>query len=619
MLLFPLFALLMGNADSVRIAHSLSIDEVVVEGSAPHEEPLLKSASHTPVTRHEIEQSLQPSLLSLLTEEVPGLFVTSRGVMGNGLSTGASGSISIRGIGGAPTTGVLVVVDGMPHYSGLMGHSIADNYLTHDAARVEVIRGPASVRYGSQAMGGVISITTHPGSERGFRLGSRLGGGSYGVFESQLRASWQGERLRISGSGCYNRSDGHRPNMGFGQAGGQLGLHYRLSPRWQLGADLSLDHFDSSNPGPVTAPLTDNDAEALRGMAALLVSHQHTHASGSLRLFWSGGRHRINDGHTADTPPTDYLFHSLDHTLGLSLQESLSLFRGNTLTLGVELLEMGGEAENRYTDGSESPIGREREREGALYLDLAQQLGRWRLQGALRYDHHSRAGGVWVPQGGVEVALPLGIELRGSVSKGFRFPTIREMYLFASRNPQLRPEQVVQYEVAAQQRLFDGRLRYGVTLYRLDGKNTIRVEMVEGRPQNQNTGRIRNRGLEAELVLQPLDALRLEADYSLLKMRYPQLGAPEHKLSGRLVFDCRRWLIKAGVQHIAGLLTRQESPTTTALKESYTLVNLRLTFRAQRWLNLWLRGENLLGTHYEINYGFPMPKATFTAGAEITL
>ena len=153
--------------DSTRVARSLTIDEVVVTGTRNETDVRHLPMTISVVNRKVLEQSFQPSVLPVLTEQVPGLFTTSRGIMGYGVSTGAAGGMSLRGIGGSPTAGLLVLIDGHPQYMGLMGHPIADAYQTMLTDRVEVLRGPASVLYGSNAMGGVINIVTRKMQEDG--------------------------------------------------------------------------------------------------------------------------------------------------------------------------------------------------------------------------------------------------------------------------------------------------------------------------------------------------------------------------------------------------------------------------------------------------------------------
>ena len=93
--------------------------------------------------------------------------------MGYGVSDGAAGSMNLRGIGGA--AGMLILIDGHPQYMGLMGHPIADAYQSMLAERVEVLRGPASVLYGSNAMGGVVNIVTRKIQQDGVKTGARIG------------------------------------------------------------------------------------------------------------------------------------------------------------------------------------------------------------------------------------------------------------------------------------------------------------------------------------------------------------------------------------------------------------------------------------------------------------
>ena len=103
--------------DSARIARNLTIDEVVVTGTRNETDIRHLPMTISVVNRKVLEQRFQPSVLSALTEQVPGLFATSRGIMGYGVSTGAAGGINLRGIGGSPTAGLLVLIDGQDRKS----------------------------------------------------------------------------------------------------------------------------------------------------------------------------------------------------------------------------------------------------------------------------------------------------------------------------------------------------------------------------------------------------------------------------------------------------------------------------------------------------------------------
>ena len=148
------------KAADIQRVDTIRLDEVIVTGSMPKVNLRTLPMSISVVGERQIEERMQNSVLPLLTEEVPGLFITQRGVAGYGVASGAAGAMSIRGIGGAPSTGVLVLIDGHPQYMGLMGHPLADSYQSMMTERVEVVRGPGSVLYGSNAMGGVINIIT---------------------------------------------------------------------------------------------------------------------------------------------------------------------------------------------------------------------------------------------------------------------------------------------------------------------------------------------------------------------------------------------------------------------------------------------------------------------------
>ena len=416
---------------------------------------------HLPMTvsvvdRPLIEYSNVPSLLPVLTEQVPGLFITSRGIMGYGVSEGAAGTISMRGLSGGSGQ-VMVLIDGHPQYMGMFGHPISDAYQSLMAERVEVLRGPASVLYGSNAMGGVVNIVTRRMEQDGVRTDINAGYGSWNTVQTELtnRVRYKGFSSIVSAS--YNRTDGHRADMGFEQYGGYAKLGYDFSPYWRVRADVNVTHFNASNPGTVSNPLLDADQSVTRGMTSLAVENEYEGTSGALSVFYNWGDHHINDGYypldTTDNQPLDYRFNSHDDMMGISAYQSVRMFRGNRLTVGVDWYRFGGSAWNQYVAGErrgerEDIVGIA-QHEVAGYVDFRQNIGTWlTLDAGVRIDYHSHIGVEWVPQAGLSFHLPHSMELKASVSKGFRYPTIREMYMFQPRNPDLRPERMWTYELS---------------------------------------------------------------------------------------------------------------------------------------------------------------------------
>jgi vitamin B12 transporter len=542
------------------------IDEVVVTGARHETDVRHLSQTVSVVGRAQIESALQPSLLPVLTEQVPGLFVTSRGIMGYGVSTGAAGGISLRGLSGG-TARLMVMIDGHPQYAGIFGHPIADAYQSFLAERVEVLRGPASVLYGSNAMGGVINIVTRKMQEDGVDTHLHAGYGSYNTLETELTNRVRKERFSSVVSGSYNRTDGHRTDMGFEQYGGYAKLGYEVAEHWNLHGDVNVTHFNASYPGPITAPLLDGD-----------------------------------------------------HMMGVSLYQSSRFFKGNRITFGFDWFRYGGHAWNEYVSGENAGTSADlvdkQEDELAGYVDLRQDIRSWlTFNAGLRVDHHSRVGTEWVPQVGLAFHLPQTMELKASASKGFRYPILREMYMFPPQNPDLQPESMWNYELAFSQRLMNGRLQYGVNLFFIDGKNLIQtLPNPNGSGMlNQNSGEIENAGVEVQAAYRIDRHWSVDGNYSYLHMKNPVIAAPEHKLYAGTSFSRGRWNVSTGLQYIAGLYT-QTDPVVT---EDFVLWNLRATFRVNRWLDIWACGENLLAQKYEINAGYPMPRATVMTGINL--
>lgn len=508
--------------DSTQVARSYAINEVVVTGTRSETDVRHLPMTVSVVGRPQLEASQQASVLPVLNSQVPGFFSTSRGVMGYGVATGASGQMSLRGIGGPaqaglPTTGLLVLIDGHPQYMGLMGHPIADAYQTMMAERVEVLRGPASVLYGSNAMGGVINIVTRKMQEDGVNTSINIGAGSYGTLQTEATNRIRKGRFSSTVTASYNRTDGHRADMGFEQYGGYAKLGYDFMDNWKLWGDVNITRFNATNPGAVTRPYIDNDQRITRGMTSFALENHYEKTSGALSFFYNWGDHWINDGYQPGGKPLDYRFNSNDQMLGVSWYQSLQLFKGNRVTVGADYFHFGGEAWNKFSDGHRETSADKSLNEVAGYVDFRQDIVTWlTLNAGARVDHHSQTGTEFIPQVGLAFHLPKDAEIKAMASKGFRNPTIREMYMFPPQNPDLKPEKLWNYELSFSQRLMENRLSYGVNVFYINGENLIlRLPNPVGSGMlNQNSGEIENWGAEANIGYQFNPMWGVTANYS---------------------------------------------------------------------------------------------------------
>ena len=609
------------SKDSTKVARSYAINEVVVTGTRSETDVRHLPMTVSVVGRPQLEASQQTSVLPVLNSQVPGFFSTSRGVMGYGVATCASGQMSLRGIGGPaqaalPTTGLLVLIDGHPQYMGLMGHPIADAYQTMMAERVEVLRGPASVLYGSNAMGGVINIVTRKMQEDGIRTNINIGAGAYGSVQTEATNRIRKGRFSSTVTASYNRTDGHRADMAFEQYGGYAKLGYDFTDNWKVWGDVNVTRFNATNPGSVMKPYIDNDQRITRGMTSFALENHYEKTSGALSFFYNWGDHWINDGYQPGGEPLQYRFNSNDQMLGVSWYQSIQLFQGNRLTVGADYFHFGGEAWNQFFDGHRETSADKSLNEVAGYVDFRQDIAAWlTLDAGARVDYHSQTGTEFIPQVGLAFHLPENAEIKAMASKGFRNPTIREMYMFPPQNPDLKPEKLWNYELSFSQRLMDNRLSYGLNVFYINGENLIiRLPNPNGSGMlNQNSGEIENWGAEANVGYQFNPVWSVMANYSWLHMENPVLASPEHKLYGGVNFRKGRWSASTGIQYVKGLYTDLDAAT----KENFVLWDMQGSFKATNYLSFYVRGENLLAQRYEINAGYPMPKATFMGGVNI--
>lgn len=570
----------------------------------------------TTVTGQQIERSGESSLLPVLTDHVPGLFVTERGFAGYGVSDGAAGAVNIRGVGQGNK--VLFMIDGQPQWAGVFGHSLPDTYVANGVEKVEVVKGPSSLLYGSNAMGGSVNIVTSRRRTDGYYGRARASFGSFSTQKFDLSTGFRKGKFGGTAAAQLDRSNGYRSRSEFWEANEFLQVQYSPDRHWDTGANVDMTQTRSEYPGTTQTPLFDMWTRMFRGTASVYAKNQYGFGEGGIQAFINWGRHKIDDGHEAGEAPNDYLFNSSDYNMGFTVYETLHFWEGSDISAGIDFLHWGGRAWNsdKADPSAETPIARKCENEIAGYVMM--QQGFWRdllsVNAGVRLQHGSAYGNVWVPQAGFILRPMAGSQLKFSFSKGFRAPNMRELYMFPPRNPDLKPEYLLNYEVELRQKFLGGRLDAGVALFFINARDMIQLVMVDGRRRNMNTGAFRNKGFEIDASFRIDRHWLLTAGYSYLHTTSRNLlGAPKNKLNASVTYTPGALELTLDSSSVWSLLTGAPDGKT----QSYSLLNLRAAYTFASKITPFVKVDNITNKHYEIVYGCPMPGTTVMGGVEL--
>lgn len=602
---------------------TISLDEVVVTGTKVEVSRKNLPVTVSVLTRKELEESAESALLPALSEQIPGLFVTERGITGFGVASGAAGQINLRGLGGNPTTQVLILIDGHPQFMGIMGHPLPDAYVTSDAERVEVIRGPGSILYGSNALGGVINIVTRKQKNDGIAASGRIMYGSYNTQKYMGAAGFKKKGFNVFASINHDHTDGHRDSSDFSITNGYLKAGYEFNSHLKLFADFNSASFETQDPGPLNGPVGER-IDIFRGKTSLSLENNFARFAGALKMYYNFGDHDITDG-----------WHSYDEMFGWMAYQGLKLFSGNTITVGYDFMKYGGKGSPITTvirddagnvimpptfvlsDLNDQWVNMT---ENAFYTYIQQDIiFNMIMSAGIRYDINHIYGNEWIPQIGLAWNNHLSTSLKASVSKGYRPPSIRELYLFPPANEELLPERMMNYEISWTQNWMKQKMKTELNLYMNEGDNMIILvpPAAPPPPMYRNTGNINNKGIEFLFEYQPLDNLKLHMNYSLIKMKNPLPATPEHNLyfSGSYVY--KKFQLNMKLQNIFNLYNQDESGNSSIVEKDYNLLGVKLGYRINKYIQLFINGDNLLNQKYQINKGYPMPGITVFGGVNL--
>ncbi|SEI82030.1 iron complex outermembrane recepter protein [Cyclobacterium xiamenense] len=583
----------------------MSLDQVVVTGTRAARAASQVSASISIIDRDQLDQSSHINVLPSIVPHVPGLLLNDRSTVGFGVGPGSGGNLSIRGISGTPNNRILVLIDGQPQFMGIFSHPIADAYHATDIERVEVIRGAASVLYGSNAMGGAINLITAKNNSPGWSGQAAATAGSFGTRTLSGKLSFQSGKWESVISLNHGATDGFRDDApdGFSNTSVFYKLTHRLGDGLSLAGDVQLSDASYQHPGTVDAPLSDDQRDYRRGRVALGLTNEGDKASGAVLLYHNFGEHRFTTG-----------FESVDFNQGLSLYQNLKLVPRQTLTLGVEHSRFGGEANNDRLPPP-AAIGLDathRVRQTEVYLQVQQAF--WQklhLNAGVREVYNSQFGNMTVPGFGLSFEVNPRSVLKASSSRAFRSPSVVDLFLFPPSNMELRPESLWNHELGFLRSFSGGKWDMELVLYYTKGDNLIQVDAEGGPPQNRNTGAFRNKGLESQVNFKPTGDLGFLFSYNFADVSENVLFAPRHYVKLQMNGQLGNFQLVPFVQQVFGL---RNSLVSEAESETYSLLNLQVNYQITARLRAHVLGNNLLDSNYQLENGYPMPGINMAAG-----
>jgi len=613
----------------------------------------LLTASTEYIPSYEITQKAESSILPVLKEQVPGLFINSQGVAGYGVSSGASGNITMRGFSGSAGR-LLILIDGHPQYAPIYGHPMADTYTTDNIESVEVIRGAASVLYGSNAMGGAINFITKQQKVDGNQFRMRAKYGSYATTNCMISDGFKHNNLTLFASGNHEHSDGYRENSEFNSLNGFAKVGYKLNKNWNIATTANISHFDIEMPGPVSAPLNDCEANITRGIYSLLIDNNYRqetiHTWGDVDIYYNWGSHQINDGYKEGGKPQEYLFHSTDYMGGINVNQSLQI-TNTVLQAGFNFKRYGGNAyRNPVTEKYADHLSFD---EVAEFVLLKQYFVKkeypmspkfFFVETGIRMEHHSLYGSIPIPMAGLAYKRHFSPTKSGtkywdkksvlSYSKGFRTPNMRELYMYAAANENLLPEHCHNFEYSftnyITEALNEKRRMTKLNIYHNRGANIVQTVMVDGKPQNQNVGKFKNTGVEFveefTILKHYNDMQNIRFDYSYIHMEQPIMASPRQKMGFQYKYTLHKeqnFEFSLGIQYIEKLYLAVDNEATKEENEektkSFALVDGKVSIWGPKSYFKWFiqceaapcKGD------YETMLGYPLPKVTCSAGVSV--
>jgi vitamin B12 transporter len=594
---------------------------IVVTASRAEEKASATPASVSLIDAQRIERLGAP-LVSDLLRLTPSASVAV---------SGPAGSQTQLRIRGAEANHVLLFVEGIRANDPASGNEPRFELLNADlASRIEIVRGPQSALWGSEAVGGVVAVNGDMAGSDATQLFAEAGSHSSlrGAARTSLGTGEQGFSVGIAGQ----RSDGIDAFSGKGERDGYRngGLRasgrYRLSPALLVGASgfglWGESEFDGYNPDTFQRDDTLDESRnrlAAGRVFAELGQRDRTYAMASASLLGSSNRNLLDNVSQNRTSAQRRTFaleagHNLGgHLLIAALESELEHFHARDAAFNGLTTQDRTRRHNSLT----------LEWRGAKMGPISPGI-------AIRHDAFSRFKDATTLRASLKADIANGVYVSGNYGEGIAQPTFFDLYGFTPSffvgNPDLKPERSKGWEISG--RIVRGPFSGALTYYRQRLHDEI-VDTPDFSSTVNATGTSRRQGIEAEAGWAFGNALRLSANYSWLDATEQKIDGvnaePEHrrpKHSGAIVADGEvgRWNYGASLSYVGRHRDRRDSaPYDLVDLDPYWLASARVAYRLSDSVEANVRVANLLGSHYQDLVGYRTEGRTIHAGLRLAL
>lgn len=556
-----------------------SLDTLVVTASRTPQTVNQSLASVTVITRDEIERLQVHSLVDLLRSRA-GIDINSNGAFGK--TTG----LSSRGTNSNHT---LLLIDGVRMGSASSGGASWQYLPASEIDRVEIVRGPRTSLYGSDAMGGVIQVFTRRGQVSDPKLNAFVGAGSFGTQKYGASLGGGNERFlyslsasRLDTDGIDVRSSGSDDKDGYDNTSFSGNLEYRLNPSTRF--TTSLLHSSGSSDYD---PGADDYQEFVHSAVRLAWQQQWTNQWRS-ELAVAQSR---DESEAFDSWP-GYFNTRMDQLSWI-----------NTLQLGIHRIQLGVDALKEQLDSSTVYNETSRNNLG-VFAQMQVPYGQLSTEFSLRFDDNEQFGNKTTGQLGLGYWVSPELSLRSSAGTAFVVPTFNQLYWpdsgWGGGNPDLKPEQSISYELGA-------HYAQGGWFVDLAVFHTEIEDLIAGFPAD-NVNEARIQGIETEAGWR-LDGFSVAAAATLLKPEDRETGKDLRRRARqtlRVDVDQQWQSFSAGLSIINRGKSYDNATNTTEI-DGYTLLNLRTAWQINKAFSLQASIENALDKEYTTAVDYKEP------------